>query len=108
MPHPTRLGSGEWQRAKARVKTAVQVLARELLALYAAREVLPGHAFPPDTAWQMELEAVFPYVETPDQLAAITAVKQDMEAPRPMDRPDLRRRRLRQDRSRHPRRRSRP
>jgi transcription-repair coupling factor (superfamily II helicase) len=86
MPHPTRLGSGEWQRAKARVKRAVQVLARELLALYAAREVLPGRAFPPDTAWQMELEASFPYVETPDQLAAISAVKRDMESPRPMDR----------------------
>ncbi len=86
MPHPTRLGSGEWQRAKARVKRAVQVLARELLSLYAAREVLPGHAFPPDTAWQMELEAAFPYIETPDQLAAISAVKQEMQAPRPMDR----------------------
>jgi transcription-repair coupling factor (superfamily II helicase) len=86
MPHPTRLGSGEWQRAKARVKKSMQVLARELLALYAAREVLPGRAFPPDTAWQMELEASFPYVETPDQLAAISAVKQDMETPRPMDR----------------------
>ena len=86
MPRPTRLGSGEWQRAKARVKKAVQALARELLTLYAAREVLPGRAFPPDTAWQLELEASFPYVETPDQLAAIAAVKRDMEAPRPMDR----------------------
>jgi len=85
-PHLTRLGSGDWQRAKARVKRAVALLAKDLLALYAAREVLPGHAFPPDTPWQMELEASFPYVETPDQLEAISAVKRDMETARPMDR----------------------
>ena len=86
MPHPTRLGSGDWQRAKARVKRAVAALAKDLLALYAAREVLTGHAFPPDTPWQTELEASFPYVETPDQVTAISAVKRDMETPRPMDR----------------------
>jgi transcription-repair coupling factor (superfamily II helicase) len=86
MPHPTRLGSGEWQRARERVKKAVQVLARELLTLYATREVLPGHAYPEDTPWQMEMEAAFPYVETPDQVHAINSVKQEMEAPRPMDR----------------------
>ncbi len=86
MPHPTRLGSGDWQRAKARVKRAVALLAKDLLALYAAREVLPGHAFPSDTPWQAELEASFPYIETPDQATAISAVKRDMETPRPMDR----------------------
>jgi len=85
-PHLTRLASGEWQRAKARVRRAVQALAKDLLALYAAREVLNGHAYSADSPWQMELEASFPYVETPDQIAAITAVKQDMEAGRPMDR----------------------
>ena len=86
MPHPTRLASGDWQRAKARVKKAVQALARELLTLYASREVLDGHAYPPDTAWQMEMEAAFPYIETADQLHAISSVKRDMESPRPMDR----------------------
>jgi transcription-repair coupling factor (superfamily II helicase) len=85
-PHLTRLASGEWQRAKARVRKAVQALAKDLLALYAAREVLKGHSYSADTPWQMELEASFPFVETPDQMAAIAAVKQDMEAPRPMDR----------------------
>jgi len=85
-PPLTRLGSGEWQRTKQRVRQAVTDLARELLTLYAAREVLPGHAFSPDTPWQMELEASFPYLETPDQLAAIAEVKRDMESPRPMDR----------------------
>jgi transcription-repair coupling factor (superfamily II helicase) len=81
-----RLGGTEWARAKSRVKAAVQQMAKELLELYAAREVTPGHAFAPDTVWQAELEASFPYVETADQLAAIADVKADMEKPRPMDR----------------------
>jgi transcription-repair coupling factor (superfamily II helicase) len=85
-PSLTRLGSQEWQRAKERVRRAVADLARELLELYASRQVLPGHASPPDTPWQQELEASFPYVETPDQLAAVRAVKVDMECDRPMDR----------------------
>jgi len=85
-PRVTRLGSGDWQRAKQKVRRAVQALAKDLLALYAAREALPGHAYAADTPWQMELEASFPYVETADQLAAITAVKRDMETARPMDR----------------------
>ncbi len=85
-PSLTRLGSQEWPRAKARVRRAVQELASELLKLYAAREVSAGHAFPPDTAWQAELEASFPYVETHDQVAVIRDVKQDMERDRPMDR----------------------
>ncbi|MBI1886255.1 MAG: transcription-repair coupling factor, partial [Chloroflexi bacterium] len=85
-PRLTRLGSGDWQRAKHRVRRAVVELARELLTLYAAREVVPGYAFPPDTPWQLELEASFPYVETADQLAAIADVKRDLETARPMDR----------------------
>jgi len=85
-PELTRLGSGEWHRTRERVRGAVADVARDLLDLYAARQVLEGHAFPPDTPWQQELEASFPYVETADQLAAIDAVKADMEQPRPMDR----------------------
>jgi transcription-repair coupling factor (superfamily II helicase) len=81
-----RLGGTEWARQKSRVKQAVLEMAKELLELYAQREVAPGHQYPPDTVWQTELEASFPYVETPDQLTAISAVKQDMESPRPMDR----------------------
>ena len=61
-------------------------IADDLLELYAAREVVQGHAFSPDAAWQSELEASFPYVETEDQLVAIESVKHDMEQPRPMDR----------------------
>jgi len=85
-PSLTRLGSQEWPRAKARVRRAVAELAKELLQLYAAREVSEGHAFAPDTAWQTELEASFPYVETADQASAIRDVKHDMEELRPMDR----------------------
>jgi transcription-repair coupling factor (superfamily II helicase) len=85
-PSLTRLGSQEWPRAKARVRRAVQELAKELLQIYASREVAQGHTFPPDGAWETELSASFPYVETPDQQAAIRDVKRDMEAVRPMDR----------------------
>lgn len=80
------LGTGEWERTKARVRQAVRDMAKELLELYAAREVVPGFAFSPDTPWQAELEASFPYLETEGQLRAVAEVKQDMERSRPMDR----------------------
>ncbi|MCP4539074.1 MAG: transcription-repair coupling factor [Chloroflexi bacterium] len=85
-PHINRLGTTRWQSVKARAKKAVEEVARELLELYAAREMSGGHAFGPDTPWQAELEASFPYFETEDQLNAITDVKADMEKPKPMDR----------------------
>ncbi|MBX6341405.1 MAG: transcription-repair coupling factor, partial [Thermomicrobiaceae bacterium] len=85
-PKLTRLGSPEWGRVKQRVRAAVREMAFELLQLYAARETAEGHAFSPDGAWDRELEESFPYVETPDQMRAITEVKRDMETPRPMDR----------------------
>ncbi len=85
-PTLSRLGTQEWQRTKRRVEQSVAEIARELLELYAVREVTTGFAFSPDTLWQQELEASFPYVETPDQAEAIAAVKDDMEKTRPMDR----------------------
>jgi transcription-repair coupling factor (superfamily II helicase) len=85
-PVLTRLGTSDWTRAKERVKNSVRNVAKELLAIYSARQNQPGHAFSPDTPWQGELESSFPYMETPDQLQAIQEVKADMEAPRPMDR----------------------
>ena len=85
-PRLTRLGTQEWTRARQRVKGAVQVVAADLVRLYAARQMLPGHAYGPDTPWQRELEESFPYEETEDQVTAIAAVKADMESPRPMDR----------------------
>ncbi len=81
-----RLGSGAWQKTKARAKKAIQDMAEALIRAYAARKALPGHAFKPDTVWQREFEAAFPYEETPDQLKAIQDVKQDLESGLPMDR----------------------
>ncbi|MCJ7656016.1 MAG: hypothetical protein MUO97_12110, partial [Dehalococcoidia bacterium] len=85
-PTLSRLGTQEWVRTKQRIKKSVANIARELLSLYAAREIIPGFAFSPDNLWQQELESSFPYVETPDQLEAVQAVKSDMEKPEPMDR----------------------
>jgi transcription-repair coupling factor (superfamily II helicase) len=68
------------------VKEAASDLAQELLLLYSARDVSSGFAFSSDSVWQQELEASFPYVETPDQLKAVHEVKGDMERARPMDR----------------------
>jgi transcription-repair coupling factor (superfamily II helicase) len=85
-PHLSRLRTPEWQRTKRRVKESVAEIARELLDLYAAREVAPGFAFSADSLWQQELEASFPYMETPDQIEAIMTVKEDMEKAKPMDR----------------------
>jgi transcription-repair coupling factor (superfamily II helicase) len=86
LPDLSRLGTPEWSRVKERTRQAVEEIARDLLALYAKRETVAGHAFSPDTPWQHELEASFPYVETEDQLRALVEVKRDMEKPRPMDR----------------------
>jgi transcription-repair coupling factor (superfamily II helicase) len=85
-PTPTRLGTAEWANAKQKVREAVVEIARDLLDLYAKRQVSVGHAFQPDTGWQSEMEASFPYIETGDQLRAIEEVKRDMESLRPMDR----------------------
>lgn len=85
-PSLSRLGTQEWSRAKRRVKEAASDMAQELLLLYSAREVSSGFAFSSDSVWQQELEASFPYVETPDQLKAVHEVKGDMERARPMDR----------------------
>ena len=85
-PSLHRMGGAEWQRTKARVRAAVREVAEELVALYRARMASPGHAFPPDTPWQRELEEAFPYTETPDQARAIADVKADMERDAPMDR----------------------
>ncbi|MCL0081759.1 transcription-repair coupling factor [Dehalococcoidia bacterium] len=85
-PSLSRLSTQEWTRTKERVKKAAAELAQELVAIYASREISSGIGFSPDTVWQQELEASFPYVETPDQLETIRDVKEDMERPKPMDR----------------------
>jgi transcription-repair coupling factor (superfamily II helicase) len=85
-PALNRLGEKTWSQSKAAAQRAAGELAQELLDLYAARETIHGHAFPPDTEWQHEVEAGFPYRETEDQLHVISEVKEDMERPHPMDR----------------------
>ena len=84
-PKLSRLGSREWQRQKTKAKEAVEEIAEDLLELYASRSKIVGHAFSKDTAWQQELEASFPHIETEEQLRAIEAVKSAMERQQPMD-----------------------
>ena len=86
VPRLNRLGSADWNTVKRRAKRAVEDIAKDLLQIYARREVAPGHAFSIDSEWQTEVEDAFPFVETDDQLRAIAEVKTDMEKPRPMDR----------------------
>ncbi len=85
-PQPSRLGSHEWSQTKQSVREAVIQIAQELLDLYAKRQSAVGYAFQPDTPWQQDLEASFPYIETDDQMKAILDVKKDMETAKPMDR----------------------
>lgn len=85
-PVMNRLGTQEWNRAKKKVKESAEKIARELLSLYAKREMKKGYSYSQDNSWLQEMEASFPYVETPDQMETIRDVKRDMEQPRPMDR----------------------
>jgi transcription-repair coupling factor (superfamily II helicase) len=85
-PALSKLGGKAWENLKSRARASVRELAGELLALYAQRQQAPGVPFDVDGDWLERLEAEFPYRETPDQQAAIEAVKEDLEAPRPMDR----------------------
>ncbi len=85
-PRIDRLGTADWSRVKTRTKQAVEDLARELLELYSIREVVEGHAFPPDTPWEQELATSFPHAETQDQMQAISEIGKDMEKRIPMDR----------------------
>src|ERR687897_16475 len=85
-PTLNRMGGSDWEKTRARVRSAVREIAQELVVLYRRRQATPGHAFGPDTPWQREIEEAFPYEETPDQAQAIDDVKADMERPVPMDR----------------------
>jgi len=86
IPHLTRLGSVEWNTITHKVRKETEVIAKELLALYAQRKSARGFAFKPDVDSQRRFEETFPYEETPGQLKAIVDTKQDMEKPIPMDR----------------------
>ena len=85
-PQLNKMGGADFARVKQRVRNDLRVIAQELVVLYQRRLHTTGHAFSVDTTWQGEMEAAFPYVETPDQMQAINDVKADMEKPSPMDR----------------------
>ncbi|MEO0403387.1 MAG: CarD family transcriptional regulator, partial [Bacteroidota bacterium] len=85
-PKVNKLGTNAWQNVKNKTKKKVKELAFDLLKLYAQRKASKGFSFSPDTYLQTELEASFMYEDTPDQLKATQAVKEDMEAENPMDR----------------------
>jgi transcription-repair coupling factor (superfamily II helicase) len=85
-PQLSRLGSGVWEKQKAKVSEAVMDLAAEMIEIQAARNAEQGTAYPPDTEWQQEFEAEFPYEPTADQVTGAEDIKQDMQKPRPMDR----------------------
>jgi transcription-repair coupling factor (superfamily II helicase) len=85
-PKLDKLGSGSWQRAKKRVKAAVSEMVKEVLEIYAARQVFNGFSFSPLDQSYKEFEATFEYEETPDQTKAIEEVMRDMGNSKPMDR----------------------
>src|SRR5437879_12759865 len=85
-PRLQRLGSGDWERAKRKVRESVEQVAHDLLDLYSRRQLVEGHAFSEDGPWQQELEQSFPYEETDDPVRAMAEIKVDMEHSRPMDR----------------------
>lgn len=85
-PKISRLGGTGWSRIKKQVRKSVRKLAFDLLELYTYRAKTKGVSFSADTVWQREVEDAFPFEETPDQLKAISEVKQDLESYRPMDR----------------------
>ena len=84
-PVITPLDSKYWDSLKKRVRRSVRELAVDLARLYAERQSVQGYAFPPDSAWQKEIEEDFPFRETADQIKAIEYVKAAMESSRPMD-----------------------
>ena len=86
VPSLSKLGTGEWARAKSRAANAVEDIAEKLLEIYARRSAAEGFAFDVDDATQAEFEERFPYEETPDQISAVEDVKTDMESSTPMDR----------------------
>ncbi|WP_459479846.1 transcription-repair coupling factor [Clostridium saccharoperbutylacetonicum] len=85
-PKVNKLGSAEWQKAKAKARKSINEIAEDLVKLYAMRSTVKGHKFSKDTEWQKQFEDEFPFEETPDQLTSIEEIKLDMESEKPMDR----------------------
>jgi len=85
-PILSKLGGIQWEKLKAKTKASIKDVAKDLIAIYSARQVMPGFAFSQDSMWQRNLELNFPYEETPDQLKSVEDVKIDLEQTKPMDR----------------------
>ena len=85
-PRLNKLGTIQWGKTKSQVKKAVQIVAKDLVELYAVRQQSEGFVYGPDTVWQKEFEEMFPFEETDDQLQAIEDTKHDMESKKIMDR----------------------
>jgi len=85
-PRLSKLGGTDWSETRTRVRKEVAIVADQVVALHRKRAEAEGYSFSPDTPWQTEFEAAFPYEETPDQLTAIADVKGDMQTDQPMDR----------------------
>ena len=85
-PRLSKMGGSDWSTTRNRVRKELAAVAERVVALHRERAMAVGHSHPPDTPWQREFEAAFPFEETPDQLDAIAAIKEDMESDRPMDR----------------------
>ena len=85
-PKLNRIGGGDWEKQKAKVREGLRKLAFDLVALYARRSKETGYAFSPDTPWQREFEDQFPYELTPDQAQSVKEITADMESARNMDR----------------------
>ncbi len=85
-PPLNKIGGKEWREIKRKTKESLVSIAEDLIRLYAKRRAERGIIFSSDTPWQREMEASFPYEDTPDQLTASESVKRDMESPQPMDR----------------------
>jgi transcription-repair coupling factor (superfamily II helicase) len=85
-PALDKLGGESWERSKKKARESVLAMAKELLGIYAAREVLDGHQFPAPDDYFREFEAAFPFEETPDQQRAIDEVVADLQRHKPMDR----------------------
>lgn len=85
-PRVSRIGGKDWSDQKARVRREVAAVATQVVELHKQRALATGHAYDPDTPWQRELEASFPFEETHDQITAVSEVKTDMEEEKPMDR----------------------
>ncbi|WP_308415491.1 transcription-repair coupling factor [Sporanaerobium hydrogeniformans] len=86
VPKLNKIGSSDWKKSKAKVKKAIQDIAKDLIKLYSTRQHLRGFVYDKDTLWQKEFEEMFPYEETDDQLQAVEEVKTDMESTKIMDR----------------------